>query len=64
MAKKRRGRYLEVSAMHVESKGKNLLLTFRVPAESVREAFPHIERFVKRTKKVKREKLKLTYTKT
>ena len=37
MAKKRRGRSLEVSAMQVESKGKNLLLTFRVPAESVRE---------------------------
>jgi hypothetical protein len=60
----RRGRYVEVSTMHVESKGKNLLLMFRIPAESVREVFPHIERFVKKTRKVKRSKLKSTYAET
>jgi len=64
MATKRRGRSVEVSAMHVESKGKNLLLTFRIPAESLREVFPHIERFAGRTRKVKRARLKKTYAKT
>lgn len=61
MAKSRRGRYVEVSSMHIESKGKNLLITFRIPAEAVREVLPHIERFRERTRKVKRAKTKLTY---
>ena len=64
MAKKRRGRYVEVMEMHVESKSKNLQLMFRIPAESMREVFPQIERFVKGTKDVKRAQEGRTYEKT
>jgi hypothetical protein len=53
---KKRGRYVPVWSLHVKSKGKNLELTFRIPAEAAGEIFPHIERFVKKTKNVKRPK--------
>jgi hypothetical protein len=53
---KKRGRYVPVWNMRVKSKGKNLELIFRIPAEAIREVFPHIERFVQKTKNVKRSK--------
>ena len=53
VAKKRRGRQVPVRNVRVRSKGKNLELTFRVPAEAVREIFPHIQRFVQKTRNVK-----------
>jgi hypothetical protein len=60
MAKKRRGRYVPVWNVRVKAKGKNLELTFRIPAEAVREVSRHIQRFVERTKSVKRSKAQLS----
>jgi hypothetical protein len=64
MAKKRRGRWVEVEGLRVRSKGKNLELMFRIPAEVVSEVLPHIKRFLGRTKGPKRSKEGSTYTKT
>ena len=55
MAKPKRGRYVEVDNVRVKSKGEKLELTFRLPAKAICEAFPHIERFVKRWKGKKAE---------